>query len=206
MLNALEDFDLVNWTLDEIVHWIDPIEGPPPAERLLKALQAGHISATGRRVISCDDFLGSRPPELRQREEIREFLWADLKISPYDQGQHGLCVLEMHADRWRPAWHDVLVKRQQVLAFWVPRGPPGFERPVTSIRTGLPGRPSSKNLYEKKLAERIEAGELSQSLEEEARFLRDWLQKTHPTAPPGGLSALRNIIRHLYNKGKSANA
>jgi len=56
------------------------------------------------------------------------------------------------------------------------------------------------------LAERIETGQLSQSLEEEAKFLREWLQKTHPAAPPGGLSALKNNIRHLYKKGKASTA
>jgi len=208
LINPLEDFDPYYWTLDQIVQWIDPIDGHSAVERLFNALQSGHISATGHRVLShgsLDDLLVARPrPVLGEREEIRTILWADLKISPYENAS--LCVLEMSGDHWRPAWRDVLVRREQVLAFWVPRGSPGFERPVSSARTGLPGRPSSKNLYEKKLAERIETGQLSQSLEEEAKFLREWLQKTHPAAPPGGLSALKNNIRHLYKKGKASTA
>jgi hypothetical protein len=208
LINPLEDFDPFHWTLDQIVQWIDPMDGHSAVERLFNALQSGHISATGRRILSrggLDDLLVARPqPELGEREEIRTILWADLKISPYENDS--LCVLEMRGGHWRPAWRDVLVRREQVLTLWVPRGPRGFERPVSSDRTGLAGRPSSKNLYEQKLAERIEAGQLSQSLEEEAKFLRGWLQETYPAAPPGGLSALKNNIRHLYKKGKAQTA
>jgi len=120
LINPLEDFDPYYWTLDQIVQWIDPIDGHSAVERLFNALQSGHISATGHRVIShgsLDDLLVARPrPVLGEREEIRTILWADLKISPYENAS--LCFLEMSGDHWRPAWRDVLVRREQVLAFW----------------------------------------------------------------------------------------
>jgi hypothetical protein len=200
--NELESSDPFYWTLDEIVQWIDPLDETPPTGRLLKALQSGHVSATGRRVIISDAILGYRPPELGQREEIRAFLWADLKISPYDLGDDLLCVLEKRGDHWRPAWRDVLVERQRVLAFWVPRGSPNVEQSATSIRTGLPGKPSSKHLYLDKLSMRIEAGEIAPTLKEEAEFLMKWLRVQYPHAPSSGISAIQNVIRAPYKEGR----
>jgi hypothetical protein len=110
--NDFESIGPVYWTLDDIARWIDPLD----EVFLLKALQAGSIVATGRRVTH--DVIG--PTTLGKREVIHAFVWADLIISPYDI-EGALCPLEMHREHWRPAWRDVLVSRKQVQDLWLPK-------------------------------------------------------------------------------------
>jgi len=72
-----------------------------------------------------------------------------------------------------------------------------------SPKSGLVGRPSSKDLYLKKLKQRALAGELASSLKEEADFLLGWLKTAHPEHPASGASAIRNLIREDYRHAKS---
>jgi hypothetical protein len=123
----------------------------------------------------------------------------DLKIYPYDNGD-ALCVVERHGDYWRVAWREVLIKREDVLALWAPPDASSTQQAV--VRSGLPGKPTSKHLYLEKLTARIKVGEVAPSLQGEATFLRDWLEKTYPDAPSSGLSAIKNNIRASYNEAK----
>jgi len=49
--------------------------------------------------------------------------------------------------------------------------------------TGLPGRPTSKQLYEVEFARRVESGEIEVSAAEQARVLLKWFKQEHPDLP-----------------------
>ena len=185
------------WDLDQVELWDWP-DGRLPVHRLLWALQAGRIGATGRQVIYED----SRPPKLGQRVHIPALAWVDLKIGPCDfgYGDEYLEVFETDGDNWRPAWQDVRIKRDDAFALWGSPDDSSTKQPA--VRSGLPGKPTSKHLYLQKLEARIETGEVAGSLEQEATFLKDYLESTYPEAPSSGLSAIRNNIRKRYNEAK----
>jgi hypothetical protein len=73
---------------------------------------------------------------------------------------------------------------------------------AASYRTGVAGRPSSKQLAEQEMQRRAEQGVLAVTLAEEVRQLRDWLKGEHPTAPHPKQSALQNALRDQYRKLK----
>jgi hypothetical protein len=149
---------------------------------VLRSFQSGELAASGQRRGSFE------------REPIPSLEWADLTIEDSSEGE----MIVKHRERSLAAWNDVRVKGAEVVsAFAVP-----LEQRPASYRSGLAGKPSSKHLYLRKLSERIEAGELAPSLEEEAKFLKRWLELAHPSAPPSGISAIRNAIRALYNQGR----
>ena len=186
------------WDLDQ-VELLDWPDGRLPVHRLLWALQAARIRATGRQWIYED----SRSPKLGQRVHIPALAWVDLEIGPRDFGygcDSSLEVFETDGDNWRPAWQDVRIKRDDAFALW--GSPDGASTQQPAVRSGLPGKPTSKHLYLQKLEARIETGEVAGSLEQEATFLKDYLERTYPEAPSSGLSAIRNNIRKRYNEAK----
>lgn len=83
-----------------------------------------------------------------------------------------------------------------------PNGP--LSGPETTYRTGVAGRPTSKDLVKREMQRRAEKGDLSSSLAAEIRKLRDWLKRQHPDAPQLTQSALQNALRDDYRKLKSA--
>ena len=139
------------WDLDQVELWDWP-DGRLPVYRLLWALQAGRIGATGRQVIYED----SRPPKLGQRVHIPALAWLDLTITVCDY-TGDLYVREWDADGdgdpGRLAWRRVLIKREDVLAFWGRTDASSTKQPA--VRSGLPGKPTSKHLYLQKLVDRI---------------------------------------------------
>jgi hypothetical protein len=194
--------DFPYWELEQAVIWNCPPGGRLPIDQLLRGLEEGRIAATGRRVIYediPDSPLSSRPPKLGDREDIPALAWLDLTIigSDYDGD---LYVFEWDDGHRRLAWRQVRIKREDVLAFWGPPDAASAQQPA--VRSGLPGRPTSKHLYLEMLAARIETGEIESSLEREAKFLKDWMEKTHPREPSSGPSAIKNAIRTRYNEAK----
>jgi len=188
------------WHLEQVVYWNRPPGRQLPIDQLLGGLQEGRIGATGRQVIYED----SRPPKLGQRVHIPALAWVDLKIGPCDfgYGDEYLEVFETDGDNWRPAWQDVRIKRDDAFALW--GSPDGSSTKQPAVRSGLPGKPTSKHLYLQKLEARIETGEVAGSLEQEATFLKDYLESTYPVAPASGLSAIKNNIRELYKSRRQA--
>jgi hypothetical protein len=147
MKNRLESSEPIYWTLDEVAKWIDPPGIIPRPARILKALQAGHICASGRRLDYESDIYFDELKLLR-REIIPTFIWADLIIAQHDLGDNVLCVLEAHNKRWRPAWREVLIERDQVLAFWGQKSSPSVRdsaRPIRSIAIDAGTNDSSAN-------------------------------------------------------------
>jgi hypothetical protein len=70
---------------------------------------------------------------------------------------------------------------------------------VSSLKSGLPGRPNSKHLYRAEAARRIAVGACPDTLSQFARELSEWLQREHSDEPPGGPSAIENAIRDLWH-------
>ena len=66
------------------------------------------------------------------------------------------------------------------------------------IGTGLPGRPTSKQLYLAEMQRRAENGELARALASEAKQLAAWLQTVNPDAPGGSQKTIENAIRSEY--------
>jgi hypothetical protein len=196
------------WDLDQVLYWNCPPGGQLPIDQLLRGLKEGRIVATGRRVIDediLDSPLSNRPSKLGDREPISALAWLDLTIIESEYTSD-LYVVEWSVDGdgdhrlGREAWRHVRIKRDDALAFWA--APDACSTQEPAVRSGLPGKPTSKHLYLQKLAARIETGEVASSLEREATFLKDWLKKTHPEAPSSGLSAIKNNIRKSYNQAR----
>jgi hypothetical protein len=158
---------------------------------VLRSFQSGELAASGQ----------WRDSSLR--EPIPSLDWADLTIEDSFKGE----MIVRHRDGSLTPWKDIRVKGAEVVsAFAVPSAQLPASAPsaqaLVSYRSGLPGKPTSKHLYLQKLSERIKAGQLAPTLKDEATFLKGWLKQTHPSAPPGGMSAIKNAIRDAYNQGK----
>ena len=73
--------------------------------------------------------------------------------------------------------------------------------------TGFPGRPPKlKHFIEQEFWRRVEAGELCSTLAAEARALRNWAAKTHPTAPIPTEKTIQNNFRSPYHQHASRGA
>jgi hypothetical protein len=169
----------------------------------LIGLQEGRIAATGRRVI----YEANGQSKLGDREPISALAWLlDLTIVECDY------TIDLYVHEWdlregeveigRLAWKSVRIKREDALAFWA--APDACSTQEPAVRSGLPGRPTSRHLYLKKLSARFEAGELASSLRGEATFLKGWLEEAHPDAPSNGVSAIENLIREKYKQFRDA--
>ena len=72
--------------------------------------------------------------------------------------------------------------------------------PPAIYRTGLPGQPSAKNLWEAEARRRFDAGEFGAGVGKFAESLSEWVRETYPGAPKCGPKALENSIRALYRE------
>lgn len=89
-----------------------------------------------------------------------------------------------------------------------------LDRLVTSLRksvqvadpykTGLAGRPGSKQLLLLELERRISSGEVEDKVSAEARYLSSWLNQAHPEAPQVGVPSTENAIRDRHREAKAA--
>jgi hypothetical protein len=70
--------------------------------------------------------------------------------------------------------------------------------PIPTDKTGAAGRPSSRHLVEAEFKRRKASGDQASSLGDEARFLADWLKKSHPELAPMKATSIENTIRGLY--------
>jgi hypothetical protein len=183
-----------SWDLEQVLYW-NFQSGRLPIDQLLGGLQEGRIPATGRRVV----YEANRPPKLGDREPIPALAWLDLIIIACDY------TGELHVYEWDAhdgvhgllAWRDVRIKREDALTYL--GFPSSTQQPAVRRR---PGRPTSKDLYLQELEARIKAGEVAPSLQAEATYLKNWLEKNHPNARRSALSTIRNNIRKRYNEAK----
>jgi hypothetical protein len=162
-------------------------------------------------------------------EQVRQHLHQGRLIG-FVQGDHGGYPKEMEAGQWSARWAEnahkpdaalnVLVKEAELAALLAGDEPqahtdaaPKMPRPSTNgptgsveppLRSGLPGRPSSKELYLAEVERRADAGELEDTLADESRYLHKWLPKAHPHNPPSGLSAIKNAIRERFWQCRAA--
>jgi len=65
-------------------------------------------------------------------------------------------------------------------------------------RTGLAGRPTSRDLCEAEMRRRAGSGELLTTLSAECKYLVEWLTKTHPEAPLIKAKLLGNGLRDVH--------
>ena len=142
------------WDLEQVVYWNRPPGRQLPIDQLLGGLQEGRIAATGKRAIYEDN--SPFYSRLGDREHIPALAWLDLTITVCDY-TGDLYVREWDADGdgdpGRLAWRRVLIKREDVLAFWGRTDASSTKQPA--VRSGLPGKPTSKHLYLQKLVDRI---------------------------------------------------
>ncbi len=73
-------------------------------------------------------------------------------------------------------WSRVMVRNEDIEKFW----PAEPRKPLT---TGLPGRPTTRHVYEPEFERRIAAEEIEKSLAGEAHYLRGWVKTNHPEYP-----------------------
>lgn len=74
---------------------------------------------------------------------------------------------------------------------------------AVNYRTGAPGRPSSAHLVKQEFQRRADAGELCDSLTQEAEYLSRWLVATFPNAPPMTQKTISNKFRAEYHEAQN---
>jgi len=80
--------------------------------------------------------------------------------------------------------------------------PPVSGSPAVIYKTGVAGRPTSRDLAKQEMQRRADNGELCSSLAAEVRVLREWVQRYHAAAPQLTQSALQNALRDDYRRLK----
>ncbi|WP_338664328.1 hypothetical protein VQH23_04000 [Pararoseomonas sp. SCSIO 73927] len=88
----------------------------------------------------------------------------------------------------------------EVGAIWPPmEGVEPVSVDTTPLRSGLPGRPTSRHLIETEFLRRAQAGEVNRnSVMDEARILSTWLHERHPHHPPASAGTVANNLRNRY--------
>jgi hypothetical protein len=123
---------------------------------------------------------------------IESHLWASARVFKDGSVSFNWPVAGIPAPGWEPQRHWVEVLRDSVELVW-----PG---PVTTYKTGSPGRPSSVHLIVPEADRRISTGEVPDSLAAFARSLSEWLKTTHPTAARMKQKTIENRLRETWNK------
>jgi hypothetical protein len=67
-------------------------------------------------------------------------------------------------------------------------------------RTGMPGRPTSRNFYIAEHQRRLNHGEALEGLADETLHLLRWMQEQHPELPQGSVSTIENNIRAAHRQ------
>jgi hypothetical protein len=80
----------------------------------------------------------------------------------------------------------------------IPDDPPRNEPEGKIYRTGVAGRPTSKQLALQEMRRRADDGNLCSTLGEQSREMCLWLKEQHPEAPQLTAKALENGLRHEY--------
>ncbi len=89
---------------------------------------------------------------------------------------------------------EILVPARALLECWRTAAP-SSDQPR---RTGMAGRPSSKDLISGELANRARRGELAPTLKAQAKALLEWLAKEHPDDPQPKQASTENAVRREY--------
>jgi hypothetical protein len=141
-----------------------------------------------------------------------------LNILVLDTVNTGAGQLGAYLDQFADA---IIVSRRGILKYasdhalpypswWEPNATNHFAPPIVDAnssesaktkpiyRTGVAGRPSSRDLARQEMQRRAEEGRLHSSLAGETRELCAWLQQEHPEAPQLTPKALENSLRGDY--------
>jgi hypothetical protein len=115
-----------------------------------------------------------------------------LRSYPYVDEEHWLKGFDdALVNRRGDLWTRLMVDKSDVRTLW----PFAAEEP---LRTGAPGRPTSRHLILAELERRALAGIMDAKVGAEARALAAWLKETHPQYPPTTASTAENIIRDRH--------
>jgi hypothetical protein len=118
-------------------------------------------------------------------EELR------LRSCPYHEQHWWRGSDDRLVDRRGIRWRRLSVLKSDVVRCW----PFGLAEP---LRSGSPGRPTSKQLVLAELDRRAAQGLLEKRLAEQARVLTRWLRDTHPLHPGATRPTIENNIRSAF--------
>jgi hypothetical protein len=155
---------------------VERCEAKEAVEDAVKALYDGKVEARTR----------------ASHTRIESHRWASARVFKDRSVSFNWPAAGIPAPGWEPQRHWVEVLRDDVALVW-----PG---PVTTYKTGSPGRPSSKHLIVLEANRRIRTGEVPKSLAAFARSLSEWLKTTHPTAAEMKQKTIENRVRETWNK------
>lgn len=185
--------DAIFFLVDENGKWVDQplsrMEEETSPERFVK----NHIDAGNLTLTSADDGLKFKPIDI-----VSFFR----KYFPLTYEPQAL-LIELGLDNDKP-------DRLQISEFaggiqWEQNNSDDkTESRPDPLRTGFPGRPSSKHLIEGEFQRRIARDVVCETLAEEARQLRAWLLQTNSDAPLPTVKVIENNIRVGYNHFKAA--
>ena len=158
------------------------IDGRRALKDLLDRLQEGKLVAAGI------------PPEGKGRVEILDAVWIDLTFKTHQSWPaDAVGALKDDAPRYR----SVRVRRAAVMALW-----PTFDPEAASVRTGAPGRPTTKHLMIEEAKLRLNNGWRG-SLKELSKELADWFPSKHPTLPTMQPRSIGNVLSPLWRGHKN---
>jgi hypothetical protein len=122
----------------------------------------------------------------------RGFKWQDDTIWPLDP--------YLGMPDYTYDWHDVHLDRQQFEALLREIGVSVHQDRVAGvpIRTGMPGRPTSKHLVLELARCRLERGDCPPTLDEFSKQLADELIRAEPEAPRATPKTIANVTRKLW--------
>jgi hypothetical protein len=182
------------------------------AAALIEAGITGAISATGCLHSSAHPNLARyfAHPVLGDRQNVPASAWGgpiDWQASRI--GRYDLVRIDRaEIERWLGTTEQE-PHLQQTGENLARRGPtvPREEGAVISLRTGLPGKPTSWHLIEAECRRRYQAGERHDTKAEWARQLRAWIISQHPGMPPPTEKTIANrlteLLRELRRSPKS---
>ena len=150
---------------------------------------------------------GHKPPGYESARHMQDHFW-----NTYDQAVRAIEMGEICRKIERAGKRVFIDSPANWLAWADSLGPKHIEidervrRALSksdNTHSGMAGRPTPKHLYMQEMRRRADAGQLRNSLAQEARDLRDWLEQEHPNLNPGTTGTIENAIRDDYRRLKS---
>ena len=171
---------------------------------LLDHISSGEVAVTGmregqREIVSGFHFVGVAV----------KYPYVDTQINVlFDRGVILYSRIYIDEDEWlqdkgdtlersRVLWSRLAVLKSDVLRFWP------FEQAMP-LRTGAPGRPTSKQLVEAEFKDRCKRGDVETKLAREGVVLSKWLRDTHSLQPQMTPKTISNVLRTLFHEFQSA--
>jgi hypothetical protein len=139
--------------------------------------------------------------------DISPEMWRDLEIVTHPLN-YAFVRPENGIGTW---WNKIKVSVQELIAAFPPVNGETITvagskwADISNVSLTHTGRPTkSSQIYIKEFLDRVEKGDIEETLAEQARILLAWFKDTYPLLPCSSVNTIEDRIRSIYRKANAA--